>query len=152
RFNLYSYDVATKAVKQHTQYTNYDIKFPSLGDTAIVYEYSGWIYKFDLKTEKSTQIPIRILDDRLGSRPVLTSVAGNVSAYEISPDGKRALFEARGELFIVPAKDGVTRNLTGKSGVHERNPKWSPDGKSIAYVSDATGEDEVWMRNADGSG
>ena len=152
RFNLYSYDLATKDVKQHTQYTHYDIKFPSLGDAAIVYEYAGWIYKFDLKTEKASQIPIRILDDRVGGRPTLTSVANNVTAYEISPDGKRALLEARGELFIVPAKDGVTRNLTGKSGVHERNPKWSPDGKTIAYISDATGEDEIWLRNADGSG
>ena len=152
RFNLYSYEVATKELRQLTRYTDFDIKFPSLGDTAIVYEYAGYIYRFDLKTEKDAKIPIRILDDHVGGRPVLTTVSGNVGAYEISPEGKRALFSARGELFIVPAKDGVTRNLTGKSGVHERNPKWSPDGKSIAYISDATGEDEIYTRPADGSG
>ena len=98
------------------------------------------------------KISIRILEDQVGSRTKLHSVGDEVGAYEISPDGKRALFSARGDLFTVPAKEGITRNLTGTPGVHDRNPKWSPDGKHIAYISDASGEDEIWTIPADGSG
>jgi tricorn protease len=152
RFNLYSYDVTTKETVQHTQFKDFDIKYPSLGDKAIVFEYGGYIYRFDLATEKAAKVPIRILEDFLGGRTMLKEVSKNIFSYEISPDGKRALFNARGDIFTVPAKDGPTRNLTSTSGVHERNPKWSPDGKWVAFISDASGEDEIHITNQDGTG
>ncbi|MEI7684419.1 MAG: PDZ domain-containing protein [Planctomycetota bacterium] len=152
RFNLYAYDVPTKTTKQLTAFKDFDIKYPSLGDKAIVFEVGGFIHRFDLATEKATQVNIRILEDRSASRPTLTDVSKLIQAFEISPDGKRALFDARGDLFTVPAKEGPTRNLTATSGSHERNPKWSPDGRSIAYVSDASGEDEIYVLPADGQG
>ncbi|HEX4611322.1 MAG TPA: S41 family peptidase [Urbifossiella sp.] len=96
-------------------------------------------------------MPVRVLDDRLGARDALVDVRKQVTAAEIAPDGKRALFGARGEVFTVPAAAGVTRNLTRTPGTHERNPKFSPDGKSVAFVSDATGEDEIHVGPADGS-
>jgi tricorn protease len=152
RFNLWSYDTATKKVEQHTKFKDWDCKFPSLGDKAIVFENAGYIYRFDLTTEKAAKVPVRILEDFLGGRKVHKDVSKSVASYEVSSDGKRALFSARGDLFTVPAKDGPTRNLTQTSGVHERNPKWSPDGKWIAYVGDASGEDEIHIVSQDGSG
>jgi tricorn protease len=151
RFNLYSIDPTTKKVERHTEFTEFDIKFPSAGEYAIVFENGGYIYRFDTKSGKAEKVKVVIAEDRLGTRGGLTDVSKSVTAFEVSPDGKRALFAARGELFTVPAGEGVTRNLTRTPGVHDRNPKWSPDGKSVAFVSDATGEDEIHVGPADGS-
>jgi tricorn protease len=152
RMNLYVYDLADTTTRQLTHFKAFDIKFPSLGDQAIVFENGGHLYCFDMATEKAVRVPVRILDDQVGGRGGIVDVRKHITSYEIAPDGKRALFCARGDLFTVPAKHGATRNLTASSGVHERNPKWSPDGKHIAYISDASGEDEIYTIAQDGSG
>jgi tricorn protease len=151
RFNLYSLDPATKKTERHTNFTDFDIKFPSASKDAIVFENGGYVYRFDVKGGKAERVPVRILEDRLGARGTFMDVSKNVAAYEISPDGKRALLAARGDIFTAPAGEGVTLNLTRSPGAHDRNPKWSPDGKSVAFISDATGEDEVHVGPADGS-
>ncbi len=148
RMNLYSYNIGTKQTKKLTDFTEYDIKFPSLGDNAIVFENGGYIYRFDLASEKAAKVPVTIAEDFGASRPVVVDVSRNVTNFEIAPDGSRALFGARGDVFTVPAKYGPTRNLTRTPGVHERASKWSPDGKWISYISDATGEDEIYDRAA----
>ncbi len=152
RFNLYAYDIAKKRTSKYTSFVDYDIKFPSLGDNAIVFENGGYIYRFDLKNQKADKVPISIADDQVSGRGGWISVDKQISNYEISPDGSRALFGAHGEIFTVPAKHGNTRNLTDTSGIHERSSKWSPDGKWIAYISDASGEDEIYIIPQDGSG
>ena len=151
RLNLYVYDTVTRETRKLTQFTEFDVKFPSLGNTAIVFENGGYLYTMDLATEQVKRIPIVIREDFDSGRGGLRDVSKEVTNFEIAPDGSRALFGARGDVFTVPEKNGITRNITATPGVHERNSKWSPDGRWIAYISDATGENEVYIVPQDGS-
>jgi len=152
RMNLYVHDLASKETRKLTDFTDFDIKFPSLGPKHIVFENGGYLYTFDLATKKTAKVPVVIADDMVSGRAKVVKVDDRVTNFEIGPDGKRALFGARGEIFTVPAQHGNTRNLTGTPGVHERNSKWSPDGKTIAFISDRSGMEEIWLMNQDGSG
>ena len=151
RMNLYVYDLGTRETRKLTGFTDFDIKFPSLGDNAIVFENGGYIYRFDLASAEAQKLAIAIEEDFASGRGGLRDVSKEVTNFEIAPDGNRALFGARGDVFTVPAKYGNTRNLTRTPGVHERNAKWSPDGRWIACVSEASGEDELWIIAQDGS-
>jgi tricorn protease len=152
RMNLYVYDLATKATRKLTDFTEFDIKFPSLGPKHIVFENGGYIHTFDLATEKTARVPVIIADDMVSGRGKVVKVGDRVTNYEIAPDGQRALFGARGDIFTVPAKNGNTRNLTRTPGIHERASKWSPDGRTIAFISDKSGIEEIWLVNQDGTG
>jgi len=152
RMNLYAYDLSTHQVRTLTTFTEFDIKFPSLGDDAIIFENGGFLYILALGTEQVRKLTITILEDFDSGRGGLRNASKEITGFEIAPDGSRALFGARGDLFTVPEKNGNTRNLTNTSGVHERNPQWSPDGKWIAYVADGSGEEELSMLPQDGSG
>ena len=152
RMNLYSVDIATKQTRKLTNFSEYDVKFPSLGDNAIVFENGGYIHMLDLASEQVRRVPIEIREDFAIGRGGLRDVGAEITNFEIAPDGSRALFGARGDIFTVPAKHGNARNLTATPGVHERSSKWSPDGKWIACVSDASGEDELYLVPQNGSG
>lgn len=148
--NLFGYNLTTGETKKLTNYTDYDIKFPSLGDASIIYERGGQLYNFDLATLKSTYIPVLIQSDFASGRKTYIDASKFINTADIAPDGSRVVFGARGDVYSVPADKGITRNLTQTSGVHERDVSWSPDGKYIAYISDETGEDEVYIRDQSG--
>jgi tricorn protease len=152
RANIWACELKTKKFRQVTFYKDYDIHFPSLGPTEIVFEYEGRLHLLDLKTEKASPVEISVVTDLATLKPRLETVSGFIQNSSVSPTGKRALFEARGDIFSVPVENGIVRNITRSSGVAERYPAWSPDGKLIAYFSDRTGEYELTVRNADLTG
>jgi len=147
RMNLWEYNVGTKAFQQLTNFTDYDVHYPSLGPEDIVFELGGKLYLFNLSSRKAQAVKIEVVTDGLSAKPSIET-AKNITHATIAPDGNRALFEARGEIFTVPAEYGYVKNLTQTSGVAERYPAWSPDGKNIAYWSDRSGEYELMLRDA----
>ena len=154
KLNLFSYDTTTKELKQVTNYgkDDYDVKWPSIGPDAIVYELGGWLYVHDLKSGQDKKVSVEIYDDKTFARPEIKNVKNFIHNSSLSPTGQRALFEARGDIFSVPAEKGSIRNLTQTPGIREMNPVWSPDGKYVAYFSDRTGEFQVCILPADGKG
>jgi tricorn protease len=149
--NLYVYNTVTEETSRVTDFDEYDIKFPSLGRDFIVFENGGFIYKFNTRTREYEKVPITISDDFIHARAEWKDVSGSVRSVDMSPNGERLVFSARGEIFNVPAKNGITRNLTQSPGVHARDARWSPDGAYIAWVSDESGEFEIYMQRHDGS-
>ncbi|HJX24773.1 MAG TPA: PDZ domain-containing protein, partial [Chthoniobacterales bacterium] len=150
--NLFSIDLTSKETKQLTTFKDYDIKFPSIGKDAIVFEQAGYIWRYDLVSGKAAPVPVEIKEYLASGRSALVDASKHIESVSPAPDGERVIAVARGELFSVPAKDGTPRNLTKTSNAHERDAVWSPDGKWIAYNSDATGENELYVRAQDGKG
>jgi tricorn protease len=152
RANIWAYDTVKKSSRQITAFEEFDIHFPNIGPEEIVFENGGRLYLLSLQTEKSFEVHLQVLTDRATLKPRLEEVSKAAHEPDLSPSGKRAVFEARGEIFTVPAEHGVVRNLTRSSGVAERYPAWSPDGKLVAYFSDRSGEYELTVRPAEGTG
>ena len=146
--NLYVYNLTDKSTKQLTHYTDYDIKFPAIGKDRIVYENGGYIYKFDTRTKQAEKITVSIENDQIYSRPELKDVSNQIHSIDLSPNGERVLITARGDLYSIPAKEGITYNLTHSSDANDIAGNWSPDGTQIAYISDKTGEFNIWLRDA----
>ena len=152
RMNLYVVDLATRETRQLTHFTDFDIKFPSIGKRSIVFEQAGYIWRYDIDTGRAAPVPIEIKEDFASGRGGLVDASKHLESVNLAPDGERTIVVARGELFSVPAKHGTPRNLSNSSGAHERDAVWSPDGKWIAYNSDVTGENELYVRSQDGKG
>jgi tricorn protease len=152
RNNIWAYDLATGAVREVTHFEEYDVRFPAIGPADIVFEGAGRLWLLDLATEKTHEVKVEVMTDRATLKPRAENVAKLITNVALSPSGKRAFVEARGEVFSLPAEHGPTLNLTRSSGVAERFPAVSPDGKQVAYFSDRSGEYELTVRPADGSG
>ena len=150
RMNIFVYNTVTGTTQKVTHFDEFDVKFATCGGGQIVFENGGYIYRLDPATKQATKISVTLNSEDNFAREELRPVKKFITAASLSPEGNRMAVTARGEVFDIPVKKGVTRNITHTSGVHERNAQWSPDGKNIAYVSDATGESELWMRPAEG--
>src|ERR1035437_2134838 len=151
RFNIWACDLKHDKFRQVTFFKEFDVYFPSIGPGDIVFENAGRLYLLDLQTEKYREVEIRVVTDRATLKPHYENVSSHINNATVSPTGKRALFEVRGDIFSAPAEHGVVLNLTRSSGVAERYPAWSPDGKWIAFFSDRTGEYALTYRSAEGA-
>jgi tricorn protease len=149
---LFRYDPQSKQVTKLLQNSGKDIVHASAGPGGIVYEQFGAIHIYDLATNKEHAVPVEIMADLTEVRPRFQNVATQITNARISPTGARAVFEAHGEILTAPAEKGDIRNLTSTPGVMERAPVWSPDGKSIAYFSDASGEYALHVKPQNGGG
>jgi len=148
--SIFAYDTKTKTVKQVLHNTGLDLKSMSAGPGALVYEQFGGIYLLDEASGKTKQVDIRIAGDLPATRAHYEKVGDKIQAAAISPTGKRAVFEARGEILTVPAEKGDVRDLTRTAAFAERDPSWSPDGKWIAYFSDESGEYALHLEDQSG--
>ncbi len=158
RANIWCLDLDTKKAREVTHFTDYDIDFPALGDNAIAFQQGGKLFLLDLPSEQMHEVTVAVPDDNIRTRPHVADVkdmirdedmSQNVD-YALSPNGKRTLFSARGDIFSVPTEHGATRNLTNTQGADEDHPTWSPDGKMIAYTTDSNGNQQIALRPAEG--
>jgi len=146
--NIYSYDLETDKIVKITNHKTYDVMWPAGSNGELVYENGGKIYKLNLDTLKEEQLNISINYDNPNTHPYIKNVVNDIYSYDISPTGKRAIFGARGDVFTVPAKEGVIVNLTETQGIREIYPSWSPNGNYISYYSDKTGEYEIYLQDS----
>jgi tricorn protease len=152
RLNLYSYDLGSKQVEQLTKYSDFDVMWPSLGPDSIVFENGGYLYVFDPGNRQARKITVFVPGERDMTMKRWANVTKWITDFDLSPDGKRAAFAARGDVFTVPGKEGSIRNLTRTPGIREKSVNWSRDGRWLAYVSDRTGEEELFIVPQDGLG
>ncbi len=145
RLNIRRYNVKSGEDVQITYHSEFDVMWPSGSNGQLIYENGGHLYKLDLYSGESKKIDVSIKYDNPNLQPYFKNVKRFIGGYSLSPTGKRALIEARGDIFSVPAEHGEIVNLTNTQGVRELSPVWSPDGKQIAYYSDRTGEYELYL-------
>ncbi len=147
RYNLYVYDLDSRQTRQLTNFSDFDVHFPSIGPRDLVFEAGGGLYLLDLETEQQREVTIQVVTDQQALAQQTINAADNLQNLAVSPAGKRVVAEARGELFSVPATEGVVKNLTSSSGSAQRYPAYSPDGKEVAYWSDENGEYNLMILN-----
>ncbi|MDH6535423.1 protease [Parabacteroides sp. 52] len=148
--NLFVYNTKNKQTTKVTDFTEYDIKFPSAHGNTIVFENGGYIYTMDAASRQPRKVNISLSSDNIYARGEIKDGSGYIRAISLSPGGERVVMTARGEVFNLPVDKGVTRNITRTPGAHERDAAWAPDGTSIAYISDETGETELYLQPAAG--
>jgi tricorn protease len=151
-FNLFAYDVPSKEVTQLTTFNDFPILHASHHGNEIIFERAGYLHRFNLLGQSTEKITVGVAADLLELRPRYVKGDNYIRSAHISPSGIRAVFDFRGEVITVPAEKGDPRNITRTTGTHEKYPAWSPDGKHVAYFSDASGEYVLHIKSQDGKG
>ncbi len=152
KLNLWKYNIGTKQTEQVTNFTEFDVLYPSRGGDRIIFENGGYLHWHNTANGQTAKIEVTLNSDKPFTRTVYSGVGGSVESYTVSPSGKRAAFGARGDIFTVPAEHGIPRNITMSPTFRERDVEWSPDGKWIASLSEESGEYELWIYPQDGNG
>lgn len=147
RQNIWVYDTKARTTKQVTKFSDFDVHFPALGPSEIVFEAGGRLYLLNLRDDQYKEVEIQVVTDLAMVKPRKENVMPYIQSADIAPDGNRVVVEARGEVFSLPAQKGYVQNLTQSSGAAERFPAWSPNGRYIAYWSDKSGEYELTVRD-----
>ncbi len=158
RANIWCYDLDAKKTREVTHFRDYDIDFPAYGSNAIAFQQGGKLYVLDLPDEKLHEVAVSVPDDNPRTRPHVADAKDMIREqdmaqqvdFALSPNGKRTLFSARGDIFSVPTEDGATRNLTNTQNADEDHPAWSPDGKTVAYTTDSSGSQQIATRPSEG--
>ncbi|MDB4876591.1 MAG: peptidase [Gemmatimonadetes bacterium] len=150
--NVWDYDTKSKKLTQLTSFSDYDVKAldASSDGEAVVFEQAGYVHLLDTRLKKEHIVNVNATGDFSWMMPEWKDVSANIANLTLSPTGKRAAVEARGEIFTIPAEKGDVRNLTNSSGSAEHEPAWSPDGKQISYFSDKSGEYALYIEAQDG--
>ena len=147
--NLFAYNTVSRATRKVTHFTEYDCKFPSCSQQDIVFENGGYLWKYNVPRATCSRVPVTLADDDVWSRAEQGNGSRHLTEATLSPDGKRIVAVGRGDLFLLPADKGPVFPLSETPQSHERSVAWSPDGKQVAWLSDATGEYQVWAAPAD---
>ncbi len=158
RANIWCYDLDSKQTHAVTHFTDYDIDFPAYGSNAIAFQQGGKLYTLDLPGEQLHAVTVGLPDDNTRTRPHVADVKAMLRDkdmaqqvdYALAPNGKRAVFSVRGDIFSIPAEHGATRNLTNTQNADEDHPVFSPDGKTVAYTTDSNGNQQIATRPAEG--
>jgi tricorn protease len=148
--NVWSYDTRLKRLAQATRFTDFDVKTIDSGAGVVVFEQAGYIHELDPKSGREHIVNITATGDFPWMMPRWEDVSSRLTNMALSPTGKRAVVEARGEIFTIPAEKGDVRDLTNSSGSAERDPAWSPDGKYVSYFSDKSGEYKLVIEEQEG--
>ena len=143
--NIFCYNTKTGATTKVTNFSDFDVKFPTTDGKSVVFEKGGYIYRLDPATKKTSKITVNLSSDNIYARNERRSTGLGVASFAVSPDGSRLAVTSRGEVFDLPATKGVTRNISRSSNSNDRSVDWSPDGKYIAWIGDATGETEIYL-------
>ncbi len=150
--NLYRMNPEDGSTAPVTNYGDAEARYPSSDGQSVVFQHGDGLALYDIASARVKELSLHLDTDRIHARPKRVSASSFLNSIVLGPTGRRVLVEARGQLVSAPVEEGPARVLAPLSGSRSQFPAWSRDGKTAAFISDRSGEDQVWTVSADGSG